>query len=273
MSLPRIALSDQSPAHITSDALIVGIAPGPDGSIVVAGDVLGDDHAGQLGAHASSSGWVKTKNPARSLRPWDGLPNIAFSSTASARLSSARATLSESPRSSRTLLASKGRGMRVSVPVKWSVGASSLLALVGCQASEVTPMGEDDAMTPSPEEPAAEEITTEEDTSLDEASESPAGYADGSYQSSGGYQSPNGAETIEVSITVTDGAISAVEVTPQATNSTSQRYQGYFAGGIAEEVVGKSLDEAEVSRVAGSSLTSGGFAEALESIRQDAKAS
>lgn len=163
--------------------------------------------------------------------------------------------------------------MRVSMPVKWSVGASSLLALVGCQASQVAPM-EDDGMTPAPDDSAAaEEMTTEDDASLDDASATPASYVDGTYQSSGGYQSPNGAETIEVSITLTDGAISAVEVTPQATNSTSQRYQGYFAGGIAEEVVGKSLDEANVSRVAGSSLTSGGFAEALESIRQDAKAS
>lgn len=171
-------------------------------------------------------------------------------------------------------MASKGRGMRVSMPMKWSVGASSLLALVGCQASQVAPMGQDDEMAPSPDEPAAaEEMTIEEEAPFEEAADAPESYADGTYQSSGGYQSPNGAETIEVSITLTDGSISAVEVTPQATNSTSQRYQGYFAGGIAEEVVGKSLEEADVSRVAGSSLTSGGFAKALESIRQDAKGS
>ena len=89
----------------------------------------------------------------------------------------------------------------------------------------------------------------------------------------GGYQSLNGAETIEVNITIDGGVVSAVEVIPQATSSTSQRYQGNFAGGIAGEIIGKSLDEADVDRVAGSSLTGGGFAEALESIRQDAKAS
>ncbi|MEX2441315.1 MAG: hypothetical protein WD400_01575, partial [Pontimonas sp.] len=98
-------------------------------------------------------------------------------------------------------------------------------------------------------------------------------YADGAYQATGGYQSPNGPETIAVSVTLTGGVISAVEVSPQGTNSTTERYQGMFAGGVGQEVVGKSLDEADVSRVAGSSLTSGGFKKALESIRQDAKVS
>jgi uncharacterized protein with FMN-binding domain len=97
------------------------------------------------------------------------------------------------------------------------------------------------------------------------------GVRDGSYRASGGYQSPNGPETIEVSITISRGVIESVEVIPQATNSTSKRYQGDFGGGLAAEVVGKSLEEADVTRVAGSSLTSGGFAEALQTIRQDAK--
>ena len=97
-----------------------------------------------------------------------------------------------------------------------------------------------------------------------------AGLADGTYQAGGGYQSPNGPETIEVSLTITNGVIEEVSVTPGATSSTSKRYQGDFAGGIAAEVVGKSLDEVDVTRVAGSSLTSGGFQEALATIRQDA---
>ena len=98
----------------------------------------------------------------------------------------------------------------------------------------------------------------------------PANYADGSYSAPGGYQSPNGPETIELALTVENGVITTIEVKPGASGGTSQRYQGQFAGGIAAETVGKSLDELQVSRIAGSSLTSGGFNQALESIKADA---
>jgi hypothetical protein len=45
-----------------------------------------------------------------------------------------------------------------------------------------------------------------------------------------------------------------------------------FIGGIADEVVGKDIDEISVSRVAGSSLTSGGFNDAIEQIKAEAAA-
>lgn len=171
--------------------------------------------------------------------------------------------------------------MRVSLPMKMTVSLSSLVALTGCQSAAMVDSsptdGEDAAPTESSE---AQEVT--QDSASDDASMGDgeagggmmaAAYVDGAYEATGGYQSPGGPETVAVSVTLTDGVISAVEVTPQPTNSTTERYQGMFAGGIGQEVVGKSLDEADVSRVAGSSLTSGGFAQALESIRQDAKAS
>jgi len=95
-------------------------------------------------------------------------------------------------------------------------------------------------------------------------------YADGTYSALGGYQSPNGPETVGLSVTLANGVISAIEVTPGATGGTSQRYQSQFAEGIVAETVGKSLDELSVGRVAGSSLTSGGFNEALKAIKADA---
>ena len=162
------------------------------------------------------------------------------------------------------------------------VALSSLAALAGCQTGEVAVdqprMSEDEAR----EEKVDRDQDRDRDRDPDERDErrgdddAPrmdqpgAGLADGTYQAGGGYQSPNGPETIEVSLTITNGVIEEVSVTPGATSSTSKRYQGDFAGGIAAEVVGKSLDEVDVTRVAGSSLTSGGFQEALATIRQDA---
>ncbi len=65
--------------------------------------------------------------------------------------------------------------------------------------------------------------------------------------------------------------MSDVEVTgdPQAPGKT-ENFQGQFIDGIDDEVVGKSLDEISVDRVAGSSLTSGGFNQAVESIKEQA---
>ncbi len=164
------------------------------------------------------------------------------------------------------------------------VALSSLAGLAGCQAGEVAV----DQPRMSEDEPREEKVDRDQDRDRDRdrdpderderrgdddaprMDQPGAGLADGTYQAGGGYQSPNGPETIEVSLTITNGVIEEVSVTPGATSSTSKRYQGDFAGGIAAEVVGKSLDEVDVTRVAGSSLTSGGFQEALATIRQDA---
>ena len=100
-----------------------------------------------------------------------------------------------------------------------------------------------------------------------------ASYADGSYTADGSYVAPSGQESISVEITLKDGSVTEVTVTPHATDGTRQGgFQRQFADGIAGEVVGKSIDELNVSRVAGSSLTSGGFNAALDEIKQEAAA-
>lgn len=95
-------------------------------------------------------------------------------------------------------------------------------------------------------------------------------YADGSYAGNGTYMSPNGRENIVVFLTLADGIVTDVTVTPGANNPTVAFYQGEFVGGIAAEVVGKHIDELDVTRVAGSSLTSGGFREAVAQILDEA---
>ncbi|MET0734354.1 MAG: hypothetical protein ABWY55_01720 [Microbacterium sp.] len=95
-------------------------------------------------------------------------------------------------------------------------------------------------------------------------------YADGTYTADGSYQTPESVETIAVTVTLADGVITDVEVVGDPQKPESEQYQGKFIGGISDEVVGKSIDEISVSRVAGSSLTSGGFNEAIETIKSDA---
>ncbi|MEZ5189462.1 MAG: hypothetical protein R2717_00275 [Schumannella sp.] len=67
--------------------------------------------------------------------------------------------------------------------------------------------------------------------------------------------------------------MTGITVTPHATDATAKGMQSAFAGGIAPRVVGQDIDTLEITRVAGSSLTSGGFKIAIEAIKEQALAS
>ncbi|HET9348608.1 MAG TPA: hypothetical protein VFO13_05675 [Arthrobacter sp.] len=98
-----------------------------------------------------------------------------------------------------------------------------------------------------------------------------ASYKDGTYSADGNYVSPNGTETVGVTLTLAGGAVSDVQITQHPSNANTRKFQGEFAGGIQSQIVGKSLDEIKVSKVAGSSLTSGGFNQAVEKIKSEAQ--
>jgi len=144
-----------------------------------------------------------------------------------------------------------------------ALGVAGAIALVGCSAST-------DATTDT-----SSGVTT--DTSTDDSAGTSNGasagaYADGTYTATGSYQTPESVEQVEVTITLDDGVITAVEVVGDPTRRESEEYQAQFIGGISDAVVGRSLDEISVSRVAGSSLTSGGFNQAVDEIKAEAAA-
>ncbi|MEV7972151.1 FMN-binding protein [Cellulomonas sp. NPDC089187] len=97
-------------------------------------------------------------------------------------------------------------------------------------------------------------------------------YADGSYSAAGSYSAPSGQENIEVDLTVADGVVTEVTVTPEATDGTAARFQQDFASAVADQVVGQELAGLSVDKVSGSSLTGDGFNAALDQIRADATA-
>ncbi len=97
-------------------------------------------------------------------------------------------------------------------------------------------------------------------------------FKDGTYTATGTYQSPGGSEEIKITVTVQDNKIADTTATAKAASGTSKQYQQEFVGGYKELVVGKNINDIELDRVAGSSLTSNGFNDALEQIRQEAAA-
>lgn len=96
-------------------------------------------------------------------------------------------------------------------------------------------------------------------------------YTDGTYTADGSYQTPRSTESISVTVTLADGTVSDVKVKGSPQAAESKQYQSQFISGISNEVVGKSIDSLKVTRVSGSSLTSGGFNEAIEKIKQEAQ--
>ncbi|GGM55409.1 FMN-binding protein [Microbacterium saperdae] len=141
------------------------------------------------------------------------------------------------------------------------VGIAGLFVLAGCSGT-----------------PAAEDTSNSGDSSAAPSSSSTGSdsasgtYADGTYTADGSYQTPETVEKISVTLTLADGVVTDVEVTGDPQARETEQYQGAFIDGIAAEVEGKSIDELNVSRVAGSSLTSGGFNDAVESIKEQASA-
>ena len=96
-------------------------------------------------------------------------------------------------------------------------------------------------------------------------------YHDGSYMADGSYGSPGGQQHIAVSLTVSGNKVTDSTVVGKATGGVAQFYQKSFIDSYKTFVVGKSLDDITVSRVAGSSLTSIGFKDALKKIKQQAQ--
>ena len=134
-------------------------------------------------------------------------------------------------------------------------GASAAAALTACSSS-----------SPADEAPASHE------SAAAQPGTSPETLKDGDYTAEGGYTSPGGAEKISVKVTLAGGVVSALMVKSDAANDpTAKQYESQFIGGVNALVVGKKLAGLSVSRVAGSSLTSMGFDDAIAKIQAQAR--
>lgn len=148
-------------------------------------------------------------------------------------------------------------------------GLSLVGAVAGCAPAA---SGGDAANTSAAETPAAAPTTGTSSTSMaTTGSGGASAYKDGTYSADGNYVSPNGTETVGVELTLAAGKVTDVQITTHPSNPNTRKFQGEFAGGIAGQIVGKDIDGLNVSKVAGSSLTSGGFNDAVEQIKSEAK--
>jgi len=104
--------------------------------------------------------------------------------------------------------------------------------------------------------------------SAPEDAAAPPEYRDGEYSARGWYGSLPSHH--DVTLTIENDTVTAVEITTPAEDPTSLGYQQRFAAALPEAVVGRSVDGLAVDRLAGSSGCSEGFMDALAQIREQA---
>ncbi|MFE7566802.1 hypothetical protein ACFU76_07540 [Streptomyces sp. NPDC057539] len=135
------------------------------------------------------------------------------------------------------------------------VGISVTAAIAGCADTDT---GSASSPAPSNSASAASSGTA--------AARGP--YDDGEYTVDGEYGTRG--SSIGVSLTLEDDKITAVGITPHATDDTSLEFQRRFADAVPALVVGRDIDDVRLDRVAGNSGTPQGFNDALEKIKAEA---
>jgi len=97
-------------------------------------------------------------------------------------------------------------------------------------------------------------------------------YKDGTYTAMGSYNSPGGPDDVTLTVTLKGNIIIDSTLVNGSHDATSNRYQNMFISGYKQFVTGKNIDEVNLTKVSGSSLTGIGFNAALSKIKAQAKA-
>ncbi len=98
-------------------------------------------------------------------------------------------------------------------------------------------------------------------------------YKDGTYTATASYSVPHGYQnTIDVTVTVKDGVVTAVKTSHNYQDQESSMYIDAFDAAIQSSAVDKAIGTiSSLSRVGGASLTTYGFDEAIATIANQAK--
>jgi uncharacterized protein with FMN-binding domain len=151
------------------------------------------------------------------------------------------------------------------------VGLLVIVAAIGIGFTVTAGKKSDTASLTTPT-PATSSATGPSASSPTVASANTAGYKDGTYSATGSYDTPGGPESLDLSVTIKSGAVTASSATGSGRDHDSVAYQSRFISGYKSLIIGKSIDDISLSRVSGSSLTSQGFNDALSQIKTQAKA-
>lgn len=94
-------------------------------------------------------------------------------------------------------------------------------------------------------------------------------YTNGTYYTTKSYRTPDGNYQMNVSVTVSGDKITASTLSFDA-NGARDGYSKRFSSGYQNQIIGKDLGSASLSRVGGASLTTNAFNSALSNIKSQA---
>lgn len=97
-------------------------------------------------------------------------------------------------------------------------------------------------------------------------------YKDGTYSAVGSYNSPGGADKIKITLTLKNDVVTSASAVAMAGDPKSDYFQDKFIAGFQAVVVGKNINDLNLTVVSGSSLTPKGFNDAVAQIKLQAKA-
>ncbi|MBI3494955.1 hypothetical protein HY004_03170 [Candidatus Saccharibacteria bacterium] len=96
-------------------------------------------------------------------------------------------------------------------------------------------------------------------------------YKDGTYSATGRYSAPDGTQQIGITMTISNGTVTATSAENKANGRDSSQYEDSFIASYKDSVVGKKIDSLK-GVVSGDLLTLIGFEDALAQIENQAKA-
>jgi uncharacterized protein with FMN-binding domain len=146
-----------------------------------------------------------------------------------------------------------------------SAGTLALtLSLASCSADEAPPTNSSSMQGEQayPSEPRDEAMTSPTPAPTTQA------YRDGEYSATGWYGSAPSHH--DVTVTIENDTLTSVTITTPAENETSLGYQQRFAEALPEAVIGRTIDEIQIDRLAGASGSPQGFMDALAQIKAEA---
>jgi uncharacterized protein with FMN-binding domain len=110
--------------------------------------------------------------------------------------------------------------------------------------------------------------TTTPITSTTPAESSTNKYKDGTYTDSQAYTVDIGmTESIKVVFTIEGDKVTKIEDTYSKKEAKTKQYQNAFESTIESKVIGKKLDDINLSRIAGASLTTTAFMKAINAVK------
>ncbi|PXW31399.1 UNVERIFIED_CONTAM: hypothetical protein DES50_105165 [Williamsia faeni] len=145
------------------------------------------------------------------------------------------------------------------------------MALVGGATAALVACGGSDTSTSAPSTATqASEVAV---ANAGEIADSP--YRDGQYTAVGTYTTPGGKEEkIGVTVNLANSVITTFEVDTSLSDGLPQVFQNNVKEALISDnlVAGKSIDDLVISTMAGSSLSPWGFNDAIDQIKEQAKA-